>query len=174
MKKPALNHAQLRSMLDYDAETGTFTWKQRDDVRAQWNGRYAGKVAGYARTATGGGLYWSIRIFDWPFHAGPLAWFYMTGDWPAAIVDHADCNGLNNRWSNLRLATKAQNAANVGASKANTSGFKGVSAKAGRWRATIYIGGKQKALGTFDTAAEAHVAYAKAAAAVHGPFARAA
>lgn len=44
----------------------------------------------------------------------------------------------------------------------NTSGFRGVSRKRGRWRATIVIDGKQRSLGTFDDPAEAHQAYLKA------------
>lgn len=175
MKVPHLDQAALRAMLHYDPETGVFTWLPRADARPQWNGRWAGKQAGYAREATGGGLYWSIRIYDWPFHASRLAWLYMTGEWPANLVDHRDLDGLNNRWINLREATKAQNAANTRPSKANTSGFKGVSwhAQAGRFRAYIRENKRQVFLGYFDTAGEAAAAYAKAAIRIHGEFARA-
>ena len=176
MKKPYLDQATLHRLLIYDPDTGVFTWRERDDVRPQWNGRYAGKRAGYARQATGGGWYWSVRIFDWPFHAGPLAWLYMTGEWPADIVDHRDMDGLNNSWDNLREATKTQNAANTRASKRNTSGLKGASycKSAGRFRATIGVRGKQIWLGYFDTAEEAHAAYLDAATRLFQDFARAA
>lgn len=175
MKKPALDQQTLKRLLSYDPETGTFTWLHRNDVRPQWNGRYAGKVAGYARTATGGGLYWSIRIFDWPFHAGPLAWLYMTGQWPEALIDHRDLNGCNNAWNNLRAATKAQNGANTPLPRTNTSGLKGASLdKNGRWRATIRVNGKQRWLGYYATREEAHAAYMAAAIERSGEFARAA
>lgn len=176
MKKPALDQATLKRILSYCPETGVFTWRQRPELRPQWNGRYAGKPAGYAREATGGNLYWSIRIFDWPFHAGPLAWLYMTGEWPSALIDHIDNDGLNNRWSNLRQATRSQNAANSRLAKTNTSGLKGASfCKAnGRWRATIKIDGRQAWLGYHDTAESAHAAYMAAARARSGPYARAA
>lgn len=171
--KPHLSQTALRAMLTYDPESGEFRWKERDDVRSQWNGRYAGKVAGYAQRARGA-VYWSVRIYDWPFHAGPLAWLYMTGSWPTALVDHRDLDGLNNRWRNLRQATKSQNAANTGPRRRNTTGFKGVSLckKTGRYRANIALEGKQTHLGTFDEPEAAHQAYIAAAKAKSGDFAR--
>lgn len=89
------------------------------------------------------------------------------------VVDHADGNTLNNRRSNLRVATQLENARNSRKSKNNTSGYKGVHwhEKAGRWRAMI--GGRQKKhIGYFDTPEEAHEAYCKAAAETYGEFAR--
>ena len=41
-------------------------------------------------------------------------------------VDHRDCDGLNNRRSNLRLASNSQNAQNSRISSYNTSRYKGV------------------------------------------------
>jgi hypothetical protein len=175
-KIPFLTQQMLKAILAYDPLTGLFVWKERADVRPQWNGRYAGKIAGYARVATGGGIYWSIRIFDWPFHSNRLAWLYMTGEWPEELVDHADRNGLNDRWENLRAADKSQNAANAKRPVTNTTGFKGVSIhkKSGRFRATIRVAGRQVFLGHFDHPEDAHAAYVKAAIARSGEFARAA
>lgn len=172
MKIPHLDHAALLAMLHYDPETGIFIWRTREDARPQWNARYAGKVAGYARTATGGRQYWSVRIYDWPFHAHRLAYFYMTGLWPLAEVDHIDNDGLNNRWANLRDATKSQNGANRGASRNNKAGLKGVTFKNGKFRACIFVDGRQRFLGNFDTAEAAHDAYARAARENFGEYAR--
>jgi len=176
MKIPPLDQATLKSILHYEPRTGVWTWRERPDVRPQWNGRFAGKRAGYARQATGGGMYWSIRIFDWPFHSSRLAWLYMTGQWPAELVDHKNLDGLDDRWENLREATKSQNAANTEISKRNTTGFKGVSfcKKAKRYRATIRDGSRQRWLGYYDTAEAAHAAYCAAAIEIFGSFARAA
>ncbi len=174
MSEPFLDQAILLTLLHYDPETGVFTWYRRPDARKVWNTRYAGKVAGFDWTVSPGVVYRSIRIFDWPFLGHRLAWLYMTGGWPPIGVDHRDLDGLNNRWTNLRLATKAQNAANTRAPRNSTTGHKGVSwSKTNRkFRAYIRAGGRQKWLGYFDTAEEASAAYQSAAAEVYGEFAR--
>lgn len=90
------------------------------------------------------------------------------------LVDHRDGNGLNNRRSNLRAATVPQNQHNRPIGRKNTSGFKGVcwSKRDGRWQANIRINGKKRSLGLHSTAEEAHAAYAKASAELHGVFGR--
>lgn len=89
-------------------------------------------------------------------------------------VDHINCNGLDNRRSNLRLATSAQNAKNRGMHPGNTSGYKGVCwhPSANRWQAQIKVDGRNKYLGLFPTPVEAHAAYCAAAKELHGEFAR--
>lgn len=89
-------------------------------------------------------------------------------------VDHIDSNPLNNRRSNLRLATRAQNGANQRKPSTNTSGFKGVSFHKQRkkWGANIRVNDKLRNLGYFDTPEEAHEAYKKAAVEAFGEFAR--
>jgi len=173
MKAPYLDRALLRAILHYNPDTGVFTWLDRADMRPQWNGRYAGKQAGFDTTTDGKHFYRSIRIFDWPFMAHRLAFLYMTGKWPNQIVDHADLDGLNNKWRNLRPANKIQNGANARLSRSNKSGFKGVSRDAtGRFRATIQENGRQQWLGYYDTAEEAHAVYLSAAKEIHGEYAR--
>jgi len=88
------------------------------------------------------------------------------------LVDHADGDRLNNRRENLRKATHAQNQQNTKLSKANTSGFKGVTFRAGRWGAGIRANGTFTYLGRFTTKEEAARAYDAAARQLHGEFAR--
>lgn len=93
----------------------------------------------------------------------------MGGD--VAMVDHINRNRLDNRRENLRPANPHLNAANVGVSKRNTSGYKGVSKSGKRWRARIMVEGKEIHLGMYDTPEEAAEAYNEAALEYLGEYA---
>lgn len=86
--------------------------------------------------------------------------------------DHKNSNPLDNRRENLRIATRNDNARNAKKSKANTSGYKGVSRFRDRWQASIRVNGKKFYLGHFKTPEEAHEAYCIAAKKYFGEFAR--
>lgn len=98
----------------------------------------------------------------------------LLGDPPDVLVDHRDGDGLNNRRSNLRTATRAQNGQNVKPRKTNSSGFKGVTwhKENRRWCAQIKAQGVKKHIGYFATAEEAASAYADASNRLHGEFGR--
>lgn len=86
-------------------------------------------------------------------------------------VDHIEPSAtLDNRRSNLRLATREQNMQN--ARRVGSSGYRGVTRSYGRWQAQIQINKKHTHLGRFDTPQEAHAAYCKAAKEHFGEFAR--
>jgi hypothetical protein len=104
-----------------------------------------------------------------------VAWLYMTGEWPAGDIDHINNNRSDNRFSNLRPATRSLNIANSTKKKSNSSGFKGVSfSKANRkWFAKITVNYRQQSLGYFNTPQEAHAAYVHAAREAFGEFANA-
>jgi hypothetical protein len=89
------------------------------------------------------------------------------------VVDHRNHNTLDNRRSNLRVATHSQNHANSKLSKRNKSGFKGVRWRAdkSKWQAMITHRYKVSQLGYFSTIEEAHLAYCEAATNIHGEFA---
>lgn len=87
-------------------------------------------------------------------------------------VDHVNGDTLDNRRSNLRLATASQNSMNRRKGTNNTSGYKGVSfiKATGKWRASIRVKGRMKYLGEFDTPKAAYEAYCEIAREVHGEF----
>ena len=93
---------------------------------------------------------------------------------PEMLVDHINGNGLDNRRSNLRLASPAQNRQNMGLPAHNTSGLKGASwcKRTKKWQAIISVSGKQHYLGRFATVEAAHAAYCDASAKFHGTFGR--
>lgn len=157
-------HDALLALLRYDPETGRFIrLVKRGSERV---GTVAGTVNknGYCQVQVEGRLHRAHR----------LAWFYMTGEWPEADVDHVNGDRLDNRWKNLREATRSQNNANRRATI--DKGLKGTSynIRRGRWMAKINVNHQQIYLGYFDTAEEAHAAYVAAARLHYGEFARAA
>lgn len=85
--------------------------------------------------------------------------------------DHKDRNGLNNRRSNLRPATRHQQQVNQGIKEGRQ--FKGVAwnTENNCWRAMIRVNGKNTYLGLFDTQEAAAKAYDAAAKQHHGEFA---
>ena len=116
--------------------------------------------------------YRRIKINGRSYPAHHLAWLYKKGKWCSQMIDHRDLDRSNNRWINLRRATRSQNNANTRANRNNACGLKGVSPNHGRWRAIIHKNGRTQHLGNFPTPQAAHAAYAKAARKLFGKFAR--
>lgn len=76
-------------------------------------------------------------------------------------IDHLDRDRLNNRRSNLRVATRLENVLNRGLQKNNTSGHKGVTRCGSKWKSQAGSGksGTFKYLGVYATVEEAAAAY---------------
>jgi HNH endonuclease/AP2 domain len=166
-RRSRLTRARLRELLRYNPKTGQFRWRKRSagGVRHDLSAGYVALHQDRRRIGIDGRVY----------SAHQLAWFYKTGRWGRPTIDHRDGDATNNRWNNLRRATRSQQSANRRRPRHNTSGYKGVTLHRGpgKWRATIRINGKFKHLGTFTSPQEAHAAYVKAARKDHGEFARA-
>jgi ribosomal protein S14 len=102
----------------------------------------------------------------------PLSRFLL--DCPVGLeVDHINHNRLDNRRNNLRIATRAENQANVSLKSTNTSGYKGVSfcKQTKKWRASIGKGKLQITIGRYDTREDAAKAYDIKAIELQGEFA---
>ncbi len=98
-----------------------------------------------------------------------VAWKMVTGRDPVAEIDHINRDPYDNRWVNLREATRSQQLANrVMPSKHLKGTFP---TKRNTWEAHIRKDGKKIYLGTFDTEIEAHLAYCYHAEQLHGEFA---
>lgn len=164
-----LTHDLLKELLEYDSNTGWFTWRITRGSRAPAGGR-AGSVSqrGYRW------IYLAIDGARVGIREHRLAWFYTYGEWPG-LIDHINGDPSDNRIANLRIATNTQNNANAALQKRNTSGFKGVRRCKGcfnRWDAQICVGGRRIYLGAYGSPEEAHAAYVEAAKEHFGEFAR--
>jgi hypothetical protein len=159
-----LTAERLRELLDYDPATGEF----RNRVQRGGRGR-AGDVAGCVNDRG----YQRIGVDGQRHRAHRLAWLYDQGTWPAGMLDHIDGDRVNNRIGNLRIATRAQNAANRRPRAGGTSQFKGVSwdKDRGEWRARIKVDGRWRHLGRFTNPEDAARAYDLAAVEAFGAFA---
>jgi hypothetical protein len=102
--------------------------------------------------------------------------FILSFNDPSLDVDHINGKKLDNRKSNLRIATRSQNMKNSKAKSTNPSGYKGVNLRRFRWvntwRASIEVKGKQIHIGSFKTPEEAAHAYDQAAKKYFGEFAK--
>lgn len=130
-----------------------------DDDDHEWLGRRTWCIDddGYPRTRIGAGYSRMHRlILGTPY------------------VDHRDGNTLNNQRSNLRECTQQQNIWNSASHRGSSSRFKGVSfhRRTGKWQAELCVNRKRTHLGTFNSEAEAAVAYNLAAERAFGEYAR--
>lgn len=163
----ALPDAQyLRSIFEYDAETGVLRWRHRPDRAVNWNVRYAGKVAG----ALNGKGYIHVLVNGAFIEAHRIAWVMHHGSQAPFEVDHKDGCRSHNAIDNLRAATTSQNRMNM---RSRGQWPKGVYRydRDGSFRAQIKLNGKTQYLGMFKTPELAHQAYAARAAVLFKEFA---
>jgi hypothetical protein len=160
----------VKYLLDYDRETGIFTWK-----KIMASGRIKpGSIAG--GRGQGRDQYTIITINKKRYKAHRLAWLIEHNEWPKQSLDHINGDGFDNRIANLRLCSFSENKANSARYKNNKTGFKGVfwNKKLNKFTASLRVNGKGIFLGVFPSKEEAAQAYLNAAQQYFGLFARAA
>lgn len=158
MAKTDLSAEQVRSLFDYDPETGVMRW--REGAGWPYSGRSVGTPndRGYLRVMIGRRSYRVHRII----------WLHVHGEWPDQI-DHINGKKDDNRLSNLRSVSNAQNHQNKTCTTGKT-GVRGVRARPdGRFEAAITLNRKTKYLGSFASVDEAKEAYRIARQELH-PF----
>jgi len=153
-----ITQSELKQRYFYNPDTGLFT------RICKTNGRHFGKtLINNKKIIIKGKAYLPHR----------LAWLYMTGKHPDQFIDHINRDSTDNRFSNLREASYAENNRNRSIGKDNTSGYKGVSYHKHnkKYRAEIRVNNISKHLGYFSNPADAHAAYIQAANIYHKEFA---
>lgn len=186
VKVPMPPQAHLKVCLDYNPETGVFTWLPRplnhfatQNAHATYHGRDCGNEAGCVSTHIYNGRQTRvIRILGHTHAAHRLAWIWMHGDGsiPEDLeIDHKNRDPLDNRIENLRIATHQQNSYNQNArrtahGKPRTLP-KGVRInRQGRYVARIVVEKVKLHIGTYDTPEEAAEAYQRRSKELHGEF----
>jgi len=173
-----LTQDQLKQFVHYDPSTGIFTWRMRTPAMfsagkytaerqcKRFNASSAETVAGSLRDDG----YIRLRIMNKAYYAHQLAALYMEGVLPPHEMDHINMVRDDNRWINLRHATRSQNKRNMRARADNTTGYKGVSQHKRSGKYVAAVGGRW--LGEFACPELAALVASEFRATKHGVFAR--
>jgi hypothetical protein len=154
---------RLKEVLDYNPETGEFTWKERGQ------GRIVGKRAGTLSVSKTSMRRWFLCVDRQVMLRSRAAWIYMTGeDITGKVIDHINRNTEDDRFKNLRSCTQNQNMKNRKANSNSATGVKGVFYNKAKNKWGVSLG---KNTGLFKTIDEAAIAYNKVAKELYGEFA---
>lgn len=130
---------RLNEAFKYNPLTGVLT---RDGRQAGWS--------------SGQGRHLSVNIDGATLPVHVVAWVIMTDEYPEHTVDHANRDGTDNRWRNLREATQSQQNANRRCM--SKSGLRGVQKNGLLYEAFYNDGEGRVCLGKFRDPAEAAAA----------------
>lgn len=144
--KPLPDADLLNQHLVYCPESGRLTWHPRAGF---------GDGPALASPRRDGSLYGKFMGEQYSAHR--IIWKMVHGTDPFHI-DHINGDPSDNRISNLRDVTPAENHRNRSMNSNNTSGIIGVSAKGDKWRAFAWVDNKAFVLGDFPTLPEAAAA----------------
>lgn len=94
---PELTHAHLLDVLDYNPETGRFTWK--NSGRPGHNGKVAGKIGAGSYNYAVIGIQFNGKSRN--YGISRLAWFYVHGVWPKGQLRFVNGDASDARITNL-------------------------------------------------------------------------
>ena len=158
-----ITHQQVIDAFSYDPVTGVLSWKNPTSNRVR-----KGAVCG---TPDKDG-YLQVGFMGKYLKTHRVIFLYMTGNHPQYEIDHINGDVTDNRWVNLRDATKHQNSQNTKLTSRNTSGVKGVSwcNQKRKWRCLVISEGKYIHAGYFSDIQRATDAVRAARIKVHKQF----
>jgi hypothetical protein len=93
----------IREILNYDPETGRFTWRKARSNRV--------RVGSEAGCDAGDEIGRVIRLENYNHRVSRLAWLYMTGEWPEHHVYAINGDIRDTRWKNLEQRTRGSHLA---------------------------------------------------------------
>ena len=141
-----LSYEEVNSILNYDKDTGSITWKK--NRKESWIGKFAGSYtsAGYHEL----NLQKNSKRNRLLGHR--VAWLLTHKRWPEKHIDHINGDKADNRIANLREVDNQENHKNMKRHVGNKSGHTGIywSKACSKWQAYICIDSKQTYLGVFD------------------------
>ncbi len=159
--------SEFKRRFSYDPEEGGLRNKERLGSRPK------GARAGCLQKDRGGDR-WHVRVRGKSWLATRIIFAMMTGEpTPTShVVDHINGTPSDDRWGNLRLATRSENHQNCRVFSTNTTGATGVylNPRTGHWYARIIHNRKITELGTFRTLEGATEARRAAELIYHGEF----
>lgn len=146
-----LTQERVKELFDYDSVNGWLI-RKKDEF-----GRIVNRPCGHKPNREG---YGQVKIDGKVYRAHRVIWLLVYDKWPE-FIDHIDRDRMNNKISNLRAATRAENNHNQGMREDNYSGYTGVTfhKRDKKHQAHIVSDNKKIHLGYFNTAEEAFRAY---------------
>lgn len=150
-----MNIEELKEYFKYEPNTGKLFWSKRPSNRVV----IGSEVGNYNDQG-----YKVCRFKGKALRVHRIVWAVAKGEHPAEFIDHINGDKGDNRLSNLRVVSNAENLQNMKNSKGYT-----YHRKLNKWMAQIVVNKERKYLGVFNTEHEAHEAYLKAKEELH-PF----
>jgi len=163
---------RLLKRLEYNPDTGSLLWLKRPVTEFEgmtypaerhakiWNAKHVGKPALQSQMANGyrHGMFDNV---DYLQHR--IIWKLAHGTEPN-FIDHISGDRSDNRLSNLRSVTVAENSRNRKLSRNNTSGFPGVhfETRSQLWVVQLEIDGHARYVGRYSDKTDAIAARIKA------------